>query len=193
MAGAHVLAGFVLGIRHCRELNRILRAAPLDSILALDPLRLEKEGITTLALDFDGVLSPHGCSEPIPLAREWLSCCAGLFGEERIFILSNKPTDERCRWFAEHFPGVRFISGVRKKPFPDGLDRIRKLAGVPMAEVLMVDDRLLTGCLGAIHAGARPAYIRHPYISLRQRPLIELFFMLLRSGERGFVRLLSLF
>ena len=38
-------------------------------------------------------------------------------------------------------------------------------------------------------AGARPAYIRAPYVSLRQRPLAELVFMLLRTSERLLVRL----
>jgi hypothetical protein len=52
----------------------------------------------------------------------------------------------------------------------------------------MVDDRLLTGCLAALEAGARPCYIRRPYIAFRHRPLAELFFMLLRRAERSFVK-----
>ncbi|BCS55134.1 YqeG family HAD IIIA-type phosphatase [Geobacter sp. SVR] len=194
MPGAHILAGFSLGLRHRRELSRLLRTTPRNSaVLTLDPATLKANGITTLALDFDGVLSPHGCAEPLPAVCEWLSRCIAAFGEERIFILSNKPTEERRRWFAEHFPLMRFISGVRKKPFPDGLLKIGEAAGVSLAEVLMVDDRLLTGCLGAIHAGAQPGYIRSPYISLGERPFVESFFMLLRFGERCIVRLLRPF
>jgi hypothetical protein len=56
----------------------------------------------------------------------------------------------------------------------------------------MVDDRLLTGCLAALVAGARPCYIRQPYISLGQRPLAELFFVLLRWVERCFVTVTTL-
>jgi hypothetical protein len=55
----------------------------------------------------------------------------------------------------------------------------------------MVDDRLLTGCLAALVAGARPCYIRHPFISFKQCPLAELFFKLLRRIERNFVRILT--
>ncbi|HEY4745358.1 MAG TPA: hypothetical protein VIH45_11910 [Desulfuromonadaceae bacterium] len=192
MSGAHIWAGFSLGLRFRRELACILRETPAEaSIRSLDPTALAKGGIAALALDFDGVLAPHGFPAPLPEAEEWLRRCAAVFGPDKLFILSNKPTDERRRWFAGHFPEIRFISGVAKKPFPDGLATIGELAHVPLSAILMVDDRLLTGCLAALNAGARPSYVRRPYVSLDQRPLIELFFMLLRVGERVFVRLLS--
>lgn len=56
----------------------------------------------------------------------------------------------------------------------------------------MVDDRLLTGCLAALGAGARPCCIRQPYISFKQRPLAELFFMLMRRFERWFVTIITI-
>lgn len=56
----------------------------------------------------------------------------------------------------------------------------------------MVDDRLLTGCLAALNAGAQPWYIRSPYTALKLNPLAELFFMLLRFSERLTVRVISL-
>jgi predicted HAD superfamily phosphohydrolase YqeG len=190
LPAAHILAGFTLGCRHRRELVRILRETPVDrTILDLDPAGLKSDGIRVLALDFDGVLSPHGDAVPLPAAQEWLGRCAAVFGEANIFILSNRPTEERRLWFGRHFPAMRFISGVRKKPFPDGLERVAETAGVPPSAILMVDDRLLTGCLGALVAGARPAYIRAPYVSLSQRPLAELLFMFLRTSERLLVRL----
>lgn len=134
------------------------------------------------------MLSPHGAPSPLPEAIAWLQRCAEVFGGARIFILSNKPTEARRRWFEEHFPDFRFISGVRKKPFPDGLIRTGELAGTALPSILMVDDRLLTGCLAALNAGARPCYISHPCVSLRNRPGTELFFILLRAAERVFVR-----
>jgi len=193
LPGAHILAGFSFGFRHRRQLARILEETDEDcSALNLDPQKLKNDGITILALDFDGVLSPHGSSAPLPEAQEWLDRCVAVFGGQNIFILSNKPTEERRYWFTRHFPAMRFIGSVRKKPFPDGLLKIREIAGSPPSSILMVDDRLLTGCLAAILAGARPAYIRAPSISFRQRPFAELFFMSLRSAERIFVRM-SLF
>ncbi|GFE60257.1 YqeG family HAD IIIA-type phosphatase [Geobacter sp. AOG2] len=185
---AHVLAGFTLGFTFRKELGRVLRETrPDSSIASLDPARLAADGIAALALDFDGVLAPHGFPAPLPEAREWLTRCSAVFGADRIFILSNKPTEARKAWFGEHFPGIRFISGVRKKPYPDGLQKVQELAHVPLSAILMVDDRLLTGCLAALNTGARPLYIRRPYRSFRHRPLAELFFALLRAGERFFL------
>jgi predicted HAD superfamily phosphohydrolase YqeG len=187
-----ILNSLILGFRFRNELGRILAETQRDnSILSLDPVRLKTNGIAALALDFDGVLSPHGFSAPIPPTREWLSRCTAIFGEEKIFILSNKPTEARKRWFSEHFPRILIISGVAKKPYPDGLIKIGELARVPLHSILMVDDRLLTGCLAAINAGTRCAYIRNPYISQNKSPLTELFFFILRAGERFVVKLIS--
>jgi predicted HAD superfamily phosphohydrolase YqeG len=190
----HILAGFTLGFRHRRTMAGLLLATPDNcSILTLQPEQLRQSGIRALAIDFDGVLSPHGFQLPLPEATLWLKQCAAVFGEERLFILSNKPTQERSDWFAKNFSRMRFVSGVRKKPYPDGLQLIEKLAAVPPHSILMVDDRLLTGCLAAVNAGARPCYIRSPYISLSHRPFAEIFFMTLRSIERTYIRLCSRF
>lgn len=190
---AHILAGFTLGFRCRRELARLLAGTPLaTSILTIDPTALKERGIETLALDFDGVLAGHGAPVPLPETIVWMKRCQEVFGGERMFILSNKPTEERIRWFAEHFPAMRLISGVRKKPYPDGLKKTGELAGVPLSSILMIDDRLLTGCLAALIAGARPCYIRRPYVTFSHRPTAELFFRLLRSAERMYVRAVSL-
>jgi len=192
-ACSHILAGFSLGIRHRRRLRRILDETPAGtSILTLDPAALKSSGVTVLALDFDGVLAHHGAPAPLPEAVAWMERCEAVFGGDRIFILSNKPTEGRRQWFASHFPALRFISGVRKKPFPDGINKTGELAGVPLSQILMVDDRLLTGCLAALVAGARPCYIRRPYISFSHRPLAELFFWMLRRAERCFVTVITI-
>jgi len=187
---SHILAGFSLGYRQRHNLLLALESTPtIASILELEPKLLSEDKIKVLALDFDGVLASHGAPTPLPAAIDWLQSCQELFGGDRIFILSNKPTVERSRWFADNFPAIRFIAGVRKKPYPDGLVTVAHLAGVSPVSVLMVDDRLLTGCLAALNAGARPCYIRHPFVSYRHRPLAELFFQLLRGTERILIRL----
>jgi predicted HAD superfamily phosphohydrolase YqeG len=192
-ACSHILAGFSLGFKRRHDLRRLLFETPENTrILSLDPDDLLSSGITALALDFDGVLAPHGAPEPLPEAIAWIKRCEAVFGGDRIFILSNKPTEGRRAWFNVHFPSFRFVSGVRKKPYPDGLIKTGELAGIPLSHILMVDDRLLTGCLAALVAGARPCYIRQPYISLGQRPLAELFFVLLRWVERCFVTVTTL-
>jgi predicted HAD superfamily phosphohydrolase YqeG len=189
-AYSHILAGFPLGLKYRHQLLRLLEnTAPHSCILELDPETLYVSGIRALALDFDGVLAGHGAAQPLPEAISWMKRCEAIFGGDKIFILSNKPTDGRRRWFAEHFSAMRFIAGVRKKPYPDGLNKTGELAGVPLSSILMVDDRLLTGCLAALVAGARPCYIRNPYASFGHRPVAELFFWLLRGVERLLVQL----
>lgn len=121
-ACSHILAGFSLGVQYRRQLRRILDDTPVNTcILTLDPDTLKSSGITALVLDFDGVLAQHGAPAPLPEAIEWMKRCATIFGGDRIFILSNKPTEGRRQWFASHFPAIRFVSGVRKKPYPDGI------------------------------------------------------------------------
>ncbi len=191
---SHILAGFSLGFHHRRDLRQLLDdTQPNSNILELDPGALFSSGVTVLALDFDGVLAGHGAAVPLPEAVAWMKRSEAFFGGDKIFILSNKPTNGRRQWFAENFPAMRFISGVRKKPYPDGLKKTGELAGVPLSSIMMVDDRLLTGCLAALVAGARPCYIRRPYVLFSHRPLAELFFWLLRAGERTFVRMVSSF
>jgi len=158
-------------------------------LLDQEPHQLAESGIKVLALDFDGVLAPHGADQPLPEVVDWLQRAAEIFGQERIFILSNRPFGPRVEWFAANFPGIRFVGGMRKKPYPDGLKKTGELASVPLSEILMVDDRLLTGCLSAVLAGAQPYYVRNPYVSLRSNFRKEFFFQLLRSCERLLVRL----
>jgi uncharacterized protein len=192
-SASHIIAGFTIGFRHRMALSALLAATPGNStILGLNPAELKQNGIRALALDFDGVLSPHGFEHPLPEAEQWLKKCVSSFGEDNIFILSNKPTPERAEWFRSNFSRMRFISGVRKKPYPEGLQMIGTLVSVPLHSILMVDDRLLTGCLAAINAGARPCYISTPYVSFSHRPFSELFFMLLRLSDRCFIRLTSM-
>lgn len=159
--------------------------------VAVEPAELAARGVTVLVLDFDGVLAPHGDDAPLPEIEEWLRRCSVTLGEDRIFILSNRPDPVRVDYFLRAFPKIRFVSGVRKKPFPDGLLRIMELSGAAPSQVVMLDDRLLTGILGACLVGVGVVYITAPYVSLTQRPLHESFFMLLRILERRFITLIS--
>jgi len=191
MTGSHILLGFIDGFTRRKALMRIIdETLPHTSIYSLDLHRFKQEGVLALALDFDGVLAHHGADYPLPDAVLWLLKASEIFGEENIFILSNKPTDKRRAWFCDRFPQIRFISGVAKKPNPDGLKKIGELASVPPHSILMIDDRLLTGCLAALNAGSRPCWINKPFVSFSSRPFAELFFMMLRIAERFFVQIL---
>jgi len=185
------LKGITTGWQYRYQLRKLIAETAVTSrLLDQEPQQLAEKGVRALALDFDGVLAPHGADQPLPEVVDWLKRAVAVLGVEQIVILSNRPFGSRVDWFAIHFPGLRFVSGVRKKPYPDGLIKTGELASVPLSSILMVDDRLLTGCLSALLAGARPYYVRNPYISFKTNICKELFFQLLRSCERLFVRLL---
>lgn len=188
----HILLGMVEGWRQRRALRSLLGQTPATArLLDLSPDAFGSQGIAALALDFDGVLAPHGADRPLPEVEDWLRRAVTACGAGRVFVLSNRPYGPRVDWFRDQLPGVRFISGVRKKPYCDGLHKTGELASVPLSAILMADDRLLTGCLAAIRAGCVPFYVRSPYVALRSSPRKELFFMLLRWAERLMVRLLA--
>ncbi|GEM_PF-285943 len=188
---SHIIESVIKGWEYRNELQKLVAdTPPTRTVLDQTADELACSGIKVLALDFDGVLAPHGADQPVAEVIEWLERATSVFGQEQIFILSNRPFGPRINWFATHFPALRFISGVRKKPFPDGIKKIEELTSVRSSSILMVDDRLLTGCLSAMLAGARPCYVRNPYIKLRSNLGKELFFIVLRWLERFFVRFL---
>jgi HAD superfamily phosphatase (TIGR01668 family) len=165
--------------------NASLRGA---SVLSLNLSELKANGIKALALDFDGVLAPYGAETLTPAIKQWIHECLAVWGENNIYILSNRPTVSRKMYFSTHFNGIRFIDQVRKKPYPDGINQILTTNHLPPASLLVVDDRLLTGILAAILAGTNARWVSQPLISFKLNPIPELFFILLRSLERFLFR-----
>jgi len=174
--------------------RQILRAYCVDpalqrtSVLELDPNAIRKQGFKAVILDFDGVLASHGEAELSPEIAGWLNNFIRVWKEETIFVLSNKPEIVRIRYFKKYYPGIKFIIPLRKKPYPDSILQVLQLTGVDARELLVLDDRLLTGVLAAVIANTQARYITHPLISFRKRPLRECFFMVLRTLERCIFR-----
>ncbi|ALG67002.2 YqeG family HAD IIIA-type phosphatase [Beggiatoa leptomitoformis] len=165
----------------------------IKRVTDISPVGLRESGITVLVLDFDGVLASHGEKHPLRELTHWLDECVTVFGAERVFILSNKPLPSRIAYFQQHHVGVRCIKEVRKKPYPDGLETIIKLTGEPATQIMLVDDRLLTGALAGCIAQVQVTYISKPYINLSKRPVQELFFLSLRVAERRLIKWFSQF
>jgi HAD superfamily phosphatase (TIGR01668 family) len=153
-------------------------------VVDIDLEKLKDQGIKVMVLDFDGVLSPHGFLQPLPEVESWLDQCVASFGVRNVYLLSNKPLVSREMYFKKHYPGVNWISGVRKKPYPDGMNKIIELSKVSPQEIALVDDRLLTGILATVIAGTRCVYISHAYRQFSKHPIRESFFYLLRLFEK---------
>jgi HAD superfamily phosphatase (TIGR01668 family) len=171
-----------------QTLKRYRRTMALQcaEITALDIGTLQKQGLQVLVLDFDGVLTAHGEVSLSPSIVEWLSKSVGLLGPDKVFILSNQPNTDRVLYFQEHFPGVQVVKAARKKPYPDGIEAILTLTGVPKRDLLMVDDRLLTGILAAVISGVSACWVSYPQRNFYKRPVQELWYHGLRFLERMF-------
>lgn len=174
------------GIRHHAGVRRALsRIPPAKKTVDVEPRKLRGMGLSALVLDFDGVLSPHGNDRALPEAEGWIDSCLAAFGRGNVHVLSNNPTERRARYFADRFPGVSFLSGIRKKPHPDGVLEAARISGVDPGRVAVVDDRILTGVLSAVIAGAAAVYITDPYVDHAARPAAEAFFSAVRAVERA--------
>ncbi|MDF2529993.1 MAG: family hydrolase [Gammaproteobacteria bacterium] len=172
--------------RYRPELQAIFRSsiwqAPRIVDINLDIL--QKQGIKVIVLDFDGVLAPHGAKQPLPEVKPWLDNCVASFGVDNIYILSNKPLLVREQYFRQMYPGIHWIDGVRKKPYPDGMQKIIELSKVEPTQIALVDDRLLTGILATVIAGTRCVYISQAYRQFTHNLVHESFFAMLRWLEK---------
>lgn len=177
---------FRMLLRYRHELSLIFRRSlPHGQLLHLSLLDLKEQGISVLVLDFDGVLAAHGENQPIEELHEWLQECTKMFSH--VFVLSNQCLSRRVAYFERHYPQINYLTDVRRKPYPDGLEKILMLTKQPAHAVMLVDDRLLTGALAACITHVQFTYITHPYCNWLKRPVQELFFTLLRFLERRLV------
>ena len=181
---SHILYTIRMAVRFRASLSRILREATFKPPWEISIQRLRLTGVKVIVLDFDGVLAPYGDDQPSALMLGWLNRCIKQFGEANVFILSNNPSPARIEFFREHFARVQWLTGFRLKPYPDGLEWAISFRNVTPREVLLIDDRLMTGVLCACIAQIGVYYVRRPIVALSRHPSREFFFMVLRGMER---------
>ncbi len=184
----HVIYGLIAGHQQRRVLGRLLKEAPNLATVDVNLEELYADGIRALVFDFDGVLAPHAAEKPLPETSVTLERAVQTFGTGHVYILSNKPSLERLNYFKEHFPGVVFVGGVRKKPYPDGLEKVAALGSYQQNQIALLDDRLMTGGLACLHAGSKFVYISDPLTDYSRHPFKESFFALLRLFEVSLAR-----
>ncbi|WP_020675916.1 hypothetical protein [Geopsychrobacter electrodiphilus] len=185
----HVLYSLVAGHRQRLALASLFAGAIRQGTAEVDLAALKASGIAALVFDFDGVLAPHGAQAPLPETERVLAQALEVFGSGHVYILSNKPSPERLAYFKRQFPSIIFISGVRKKPYPDGLMKVASVGQYAPNQIALLDDRLMTGGLACVHAGSKFVYISKPYTSFLQHPFKEFFFASVRLFEVLLARL----
>ena len=162
-------------------------------LINVDPKILIKKGITkTLILDFDGVMAAHGKERPDRPVIKWLKEAIECFDQKNIFILSNALTNERKSYFTNNYSEIRLIEAARKKPYPDGILQILEIAKCDPNEVIIIDDRILTGILAGHIAGIKIIYIRNPLTDMSNNLDDELFFAVLRCLEKYLIKIFVL-
>lgn len=171
------------GCKHRLELKAIPYTKDITTI---DWLALYQSGSRVVVLDFDGVLAPDNHLKIHHDVYDVLKKVKEIFGSH-IYILSNKPKAERQSFFALNFPDIPFIV-AKKKPYPDGLLEIIMRENVKAEDVVLIDDRLLTGGLASILAGVKCILIEKPFICLSNNFLRECLFMSIRAIERFLFR-----
>lgn len=176
--------------RHRQALLTLYRTSDkrLASIEHLHADRLRAWGVKILVLDFDGVLSAHGEVEVCDKTHQWLTAFLAHWDPKAIVILSNKPFAARREAFSRRYPDIEFHIAQRKKPYPDGLHAIMNQKAVRPNEIVLVDDRWLTGMLAACIAGCQGIHIESPKSNFKKRPVKEMFFAMLRGLENQILR-----
>jgi len=179
----------VKGFEKRKLLYNILSDSSEVSTTEISIDMLKQTGASIVVLDYDGVLAPHGVNELSSDMINWIILIITEFSEANIYILTNKPKTSRCAYLRTIFPNIRFITGKKKKPFPHGLMALKNMADCKISDIVLLDDRLLTGGLATCIAGTKFIYIKKPLVSLAHNYIAEVFFIVLRYMERFFVKM----
>jgi predicted HAD superfamily phosphohydrolase YqeG len=171
-----------LAWRYRRVLSGFLKKEPprcTPILIDVSPETWYAQGIRVLVLDFDGVLSVYEGDSPLLEVDTWLSAAEKIFGDA-IFVLTNLPTPERQALFDTRYPGIHLVRAARKKPYPDGIQAVLDKTGCEAHQLLLVDDRLLTGIVLAVSMGVRGCWVTKPYQNFDLHPIKERYVTVLR-------------
>ncbi len=177
-------------LKQCLINNNFAQEFSIDQIISLDLNSLKNNNIEVLVLDYDGVLCEQGEIKPLPQVIAWLERALLVFGEHKIFILSNNPLLARQEFFNKYFNNQIIFIKNKPKPYPDGIaeiyDYLQSYLGRSQekSHMLIIDDRLSTGILAAKIFGIASCLVLNPYTNIRKQFVIEYWFIFLRKLER---------
>ena len=150
-----------------RCINHIIKNKKyhINNILEIDLKKLKNTGIKYIILDFDGVISANKRIIPHEGVYNFLKDALKIFGEKNIIILSNDSNKERVTYFNRIFPKIIFKKNRYFKPYRYDLDKIMYDKNIyNYKEVIIIDDRILTGVLLSLIVGAQVKYVTNPFV-----------------------------
>jgi HAD superfamily phosphatase (TIGR01668 family) len=164
----------------------------ISTLIDVLPETWYDQGIRALILDFDGVMSVYEGDAPLPEVDTWLSAAQKIFGDA-VFVLTNLPSPARQTLFERRYPGIHLLCVARKKPYPDGINVVLEKTGFEAHQLLMVDDRLLTGIVLAASMGVRGCWVIKPYQNFDLHPMKERFVSVLRWFDQFLLKVMLFF
>jgi predicted HAD superfamily phosphohydrolase YqeG len=160
--------------------NYLKKSLEINSILDVDLNFCQKHKIQGLIFDFDGVLNTD---KSLLITLTYEKHFTYLLDHLPIAIYSNAHFPARKKAMLERFPKLTWLDIPPKKPSPLRLDEIAHIWSLKPENLLMIDDRLLTGGLCAFRAGTQFAYLTTPLTSYKKHFFREIFFTILRKVE----------
>jgi len=170
------------------------REKSASSILDLDIKHLKQKGIKNIILDFDGVISAHNKEKPDKKVKLWLHNAIKTFGHKHIFVLSNNKNSNRLKYFNKHFPKLVFSENKYYKPYPYDIYKLIKKFNIKnLTNIILIDDRLLTGILLSLTVGINSLYIFKPVSDLKKNSIKEFYISFLRKLDLLIFKLVIFF
>jgi len=156
---------------------------------------IERSGIQSLVLDFDGVISPHDHYIPSKPITTWLKKAIKIFGDGRIFILSNNTKNEdRIKYFDKNFKEIIFIRNKYMKPYTYDICNAFKENNIKQFKsAMIIDDRLLTGILLSLILRTKAILITSPLVDMKNNIIKETYISYLRKIEKIICKIFFLF
>lgn len=126
----------------------------IKNVLAIDRAFVEKYGFKGFILDLDNTLSMHGNPAAENGIFEWLDSMREL-GIKMVIVSNN--TKKRVAPLAAKL-GLPFFS-FGCKPLPLGINKAKKLMGLPRKEIAVIGDQIFTDVLGGNVSGIRTVLV----------------------------------
>ena len=165
--------------------NFLKQSKGIHKLMDLIPEDFKEQGWKGVVLDFDGVLASFNKQKPDLDIIKWVH----QLSEQGIFVAihsnNNRILEEkRQSWLRRNYPDILWMSSRPYKPNPSTLIHLKQRWKLEGSEIVMIDDRLLTGGKAAYRAGCSFLYIADPLVDRAFEPFAELWLGAVRWIER---------